>query len=337
DEALGEIAEALAKAGKDAGALANARKIKNKISRETTLRIVAAELAKAGKADAALAASQDIEDEDSQSSALLEVAEALADAGQIDQAKVIARKIKGDYWLALSLGNVAAVLNKAGNKDESQKTLNEALSIARRLKEGLARDKAFSIISISLARAGMTGEAMTVVRECKDDNEQAWAYIDIVEALAKQGKQDEAMTVARSINERYGQRLTAITKIFHRLNEAGKPGQKYIVKSAAGFSPSEQTAVVQGLALAGKTEEAMAIARTIKDEDWRSIAFADISLAFALSHSYRQARQAADLCPAPLIRLKACFLILTAYAVEKNPDLKSRLEAEGMNMLGIEQ
>ena len=90
---------------------------------------------------------------------------------------------------------------------------------------------------MDLAQAGMTGEAMTVIRECKDDNEQAWAYIEITEALAKQGKQDEAMKLARSINENYGQRYTAITKIIHRLNEAGKPGQKDIVKSASSFSP----------------------------------------------------------------------------------------------------
>ena len=144
--------------------------------------------------------------------------------------------------------------------------------------------------------------------------------IEITEALAKQGKQDEAMKLARSINENYGQRYTAITKIIHRLNEAGKPGQKDMVNSASSLLPFEQIAVAQGLALAGKTEEAMAIARGIKDEDDRSFAFAKISQSLAFSHLYKQARQAADLCPLPLLRLRAYFLILTNYAMEKNPD-----------------
>ncbi len=43
----------------------------------------------------------------------------------------------------------------------------------------------------------------------------------------------------------------------------------------------------------------MAIALGIRDEGDRSIAFADISMSLASSHSYRQARLAAELCPSP--------------------------------------
>ncbi len=332
NEALGKIAEALAKAGKSAEALATVRKIKEKMAREISLETVIEELAKAGKVNEALEALQEIGDEASRSQTLIAVVEAFTDSGRIDEANAIAHKIKDNFGLALSLGKVTEGLNKAGKKDEAQKTLNEALIAARSINTDLAHDKAIAYISICLAHAEMTSEAMIVIRECKDDNEQAWAYEEITEALAKQGNQDEAMKLARSINESYGQRYAAITKIIHRLNEAGKPGQNDIVKSAASFSSLEQAAVAQGLALAGKTEEAMAIARGIKDEGDRSVAFAGISQSLALSHLYRQARQAADLCPSPLTRLKAYFSILTNYAIEKNPDLKSRLEADDMNM-----
>ena len=326
--ALGEIVVALARDGKSDEALATARKLKNEMDRNYTLETVVEELLKAEKVNEALTVSQEIKNEESRSHSLLNVVEALVDAGRVDEASAIASKIKGNYSLALSLGKVAAGLNKAGKKNESQKTLNEALSTARGIPEHMGRDKAFAYISVSLAQAEMTGEAMTVVRECKDGNEQAWAYVDIAEALAKQGKQDEAMKLARSIDENYGQRYEAITKIIHRLNEADKPGQKDIVKSASGFSSQEQLAVAEGLALAGKTEEAMAIARSIKGEDERSFALFKISQSLALSHSYKQARQAADLCPSPLFRLRAYPLILMSYATEKNPELKLRLEAE---------
>ena len=146
------------------------------MDRNITLETVLEELLKAGKVNEALAASQEIANEKSRSQSLLKVIEALVDAGRTDEASAIARKIKDNYLLAISLGKLAAGLSKAGKKNESQKTLNEALSTARGIKEDRARDKAFAHISMDLAQAEMTGEAMTVIRKCKNDNEQAWAY-----------------------------------------------------------------------------------------------------------------------------------------------------------------
>ena len=325
-EALSSIAVQAAKFGKLDEAMELTSRLKND---PVAIQAIAEALAGAGRADLALKAAQQIADENSRERSFFDVVQALVRIGKTDEAIPVLRKINGDYLSSISLSAVVQGLIKQGEIDEANKPLKECLDRANRIKDVHSRSKALSIISIDLAEAGWTARALEVARPLTDDNDQAWAFEAIAIALVKQSKFDEALALARSIGKFFGNRSHALAAVAEGLARAGKTDQALAIAGArTPDSAADQAALVEGLAKAGKVDEAMKAAREIVDKDYRSIAYSGIAALLAQAHSYRQARLASDLCPSPLRRLSACVLILREYAIQQNPQLRTRLDAE---------
>jgi tetratricopeptide (TPR) repeat protein len=324
-EAQGAIAESLARSGQVAEALAAARKILVPASRELVLQQVAETLAQVGRTDDALAIAAESQGPLSRASVWLRVAKALASAGKTEEAVALARKIDNGSMRLQALSAVVVALNHTGAKDQAAKVLQEAMAAAAACKPERQLWQAFAVLSRELADGGMVPESLTALQESKDENERGWALLAIVKALAKAGRYDEALEKAHSIKPMFGQRTEAITDVVKTACAAGKATPKILAGAGSTLLPSDQLAVVQGLAEAGRAEEALAVAREIKDADMADLACEHVAVAFARAQDYRQARLVADRSASPMIRLGIYGRILMLYTDAQDPALKTRL------------
>lgn len=244
------------------------------------------------------------------------IPEGLGMAGKTEEVLAAVRRAKTSDLETIMMNSMALVqIGRA----------KEAVAEANKIKDVDERDDILALISKKLAKAGRTEEATAVANQIKGEGGYSLneALGKIAEALAKAGKSAEALTTVRKIKEKMTREIW-LAIVIEELAKAGKVNEALEAVQEIGDEASRsQTliAVVDAFTDAGRIDEATAIAHKIKD-----------NYGLALSHSYKQARQAADLCHSPLARLKAYFVILTSYAIEKNPDLKTRLEAEDINM-----
>lgn len=170
---------------------------------------------------------------------------------------------------------------------------------------------------------------MEVLKKSPDENERGWALLEIARALAQAGDYDEALQHAQSIRPGFGQRPTAIAHVVRAASQAGRTPAGLAAIVAATAAPSDQAAVVEGLASAGKAEQALAGALEIKDPNFTVRAHQHVAIAFARLRDYRQARLAAERCDDALFRLEVCTQVLVLHAAEQNPELKNRLAEAG--------
>jgi hypothetical protein len=88
--------------------------------------------------------------------------------------------------------------------------------------------------------------------------------------------------------------------------------------------PGDRSAVVEGLAAAGKVDAALAIAHGITDLTASDSAYLFVSVALTRAKDFAKARETADRCVNPEYRLSAYLQILTLLAMERNPVLKQK-------------
>jgi tetratricopeptide (TPR) repeat protein len=186
DSTLGEMAEALAKAGKVTEASLAAQPIGDENRRSEALGGIADAQVKAGKIAEALNVAQSIKDGRSRDRALGVIAEAQAKAGDMEEAQAVARSIRDESLRASALGSVAEAQPTAAN-------IEEALRVAASIK---ATPLLFDLLAGTLVRAGKKDMLAQFARSIKDKGSRARARSGIASALAKSGDVTEALQVS---------------------------------------------------------------------------------------------------------------------------------------------
>jgi len=334
-QALCSVAEVLAQAGladqaKDAALQAKdaALRIEDPSDRSQALCSVAGALAQAGLADqakdAALQAKDAalrIEEPWFRSQALRSVAGALAQAGLADQAKDAALQAKDaalrsegplgiegplDYG-SEALCSVAEVLVQAGLADQAKDAVLRIYP--------WSRSKALRSVATVLAQAGLADQAKDAALQAKDAAlriEEPWsrseALCSVAEVLVQAGLADQAKDAALQAKD------AALR------SEEPRPRNR----------PKALRSVVEVLLSIGLIDDSREVASTIIDTELypqlRSGAFASVAGAMARAHKFQLARDVAESCGRPEIKLDAFTMILIEYTKMTKPELAKILD-----------
>ena len=199
---LGEIAEALAKAGQHRRARAAAMAV-TPPDRDAALYAVAYWSSRSGGAGPALEAVGGMSDS-WKSVGFAMIAAACAAAGDIDTARGLAHQaiegigsVDDDYRAALTLGRAALVQAKAGDRDEAGAHARDALARAERLPSDDRKDEVLQEAGAALVQLGCGDEALAAVDRLNPRVRRA-ALEPIALALVEAGEfQAAAATVQR--------------------------------------------------------------------------------------------------------------------------------------------
>ncbi len=249
------------------------RKQIDDLQSESLRSLIAVEAARAGKFDVALQTANSLEDEDSKAYALGEVAVFLAKAGEVEQALQIADSLPGDQQdKAYILGAIASSLAKAGEgeralqiaqsvEDQQDKAvvlaqagaLEEALQLVETLEES-KQTETLGWMAKALARGGEDEQALKLAKSLPVNSFQGSILLDISSTLAEAGEWEQALEVAELIKNDYAQE-DASTELVPDLNSISR------VRNEALFR------IADALTEAGKLEQALQVAQSIKAED----------------------------------------------------------------------
>ena len=195
--ALGDICEALARAGHFSEAVEVAQEISDNSTgcfRSFFLIQICEELCerKQYRQATSVCEAMNMDALSFRCSALLRIAEGLAKEQQIDEMRMILKEAMGipnkdKDW---SLSRASEVLAQAGEFDESLET-------AKRISERHYYHTALSAISEALAARGQIDRALEIAHEC--EGVESEALCGISQALAKTGRFEESKTIALKI------------------------------------------------------------------------------------------------------------------------------------------
>ena len=204
----GQQAEAGARMS-EAGALTRA--LDGDEERQTATRRVAAALAEIGLPDQALDLLKSIKDETDRTSVLVAVAKAQAEAGDLTKALVTAAGIGPPRYRSVVLSHIALAQTNSGDVAGAEASMEEALSLAGKIKSSYARNYAMSRIVLAMMEIGKVsgkgifGQPVETARKIKDDQLRAQVLWTIsvegrdagdpdglarTEALARQATED---------------------------------------------------------------------------------------------------------------------------------------------------
>jgi tetratricopeptide (TPR) repeat protein len=199
-------------------------------SQENALAEVAGALARAGQFQQAEAVTWSITSPDSQADALAEVAGALARAGQRQQAaaaaaraQAIAGSITTPESQTRALAKVAGALAQAGQFQQAAAAAARAEGIARSITRLLSQEDALAEVAGALAQAGQLAQAEAIARSITYPNPQGHALAEVAGALAWAGQLAQAEAIARSITNPDWE-ARALAKIAVALAQAGQHG-----------------------------------------------------------------------------------------------------------------
>lgn len=319
------VAKAYVRGGRPSNALAMVEKIEAPGLRASAIKGVALELVKAGRLEVALDAAAELSSAE-RNAVWFAAAQAHAAAGRVDATTTLAPKLESNYQRVLVFSKLARALYAAGQQERAAEMVAEARAQAGRIYSVPMRAAALASLSTDLAEAGRLPEAEEVAKECGDHNDRARALSAIGQALAKAGRFEDALERALMIRQNRNpvERSAAIARVVAAAAVAGKVPSGVAIMTAATGNPRDQLAVVEGFAGAGRAETASAAAGEIKDADSIAWAWWHVAQAFARARKFEQARQAAERCAYPMLRLGAYTAILTAFAAERNPAIKAR-------------
>jgi hypothetical protein len=160
--------------------------------------------------------------------------------------------------------------------------------------------------------------ALAMVDLIEDEASRSWALSIIANSFIETGRLDKALETARKITDE-ALLSTALANVAEANDNKGASEQ------GGAFEAVDRTAVKK-LLKAGKIDEALTVAQSIKDEYDRSEAFA-LAAGFLLhSGSYSRARLAADLCPLPDLRMSIYLLIFNELSFQRNSQLRAQVE-----------
>ncbi len=277
-EALSSIAAAHAKAGRSSELLQLASSIKNDRIRVGVLASVAKAQAKAGLTkEASDTINQALRLTPSVGDflplALASIAEAQAIAG-------LTKEAAGTFDQALRIGGSAdgylvSIVEAQAHAALTRSAFDQAIKIAQSITDGLDRALALRYIVEAQAKAGNITDALQVfqfidyrgLRDEKQkfavDEERAIALLLIVDAYAKAGKIGDALNFAQSIPNQDNQ--------FFRAYRAIALGTIAVAQTKAGLTKDTVSTF----------EEALRLAHSVGDNNYRSTALANIAEAQA--------------------------------------------------------
>lgn len=337
--ALGSIAEALTQAGsaEEAGwALAEAERIARSIdhrqARAHLLSLVAGATARVGRPDEALRVWQQIE-EPRDTTALRFVADALARANRFEEARKLEPHL--DPWSrAVVSVAVAKALARAGRAGEAR----QALAPITKAED---RSRALCAVALALVKAGRAREAEGILEEAEqaalqiDDRDAKNSVLKLVaEATTAADQFADARRAADQITKPDDRALALLT-LWVALDTAGRTEEASQVQKEIRFSdhPRFKISLAAFWLRAGRPEfarslldDAKLFVRALDSDRDRSEAMASMAKVYARLRRYRDARLAASDC-LPRERGSAYVTILTEYAKERNPTVRSNLES----------
>jgi len=280
-------------------------------TRDVVLAEVSAVLTRAGRVRKAQAVASDIRDRVKQVSALLAVTQIALEAGRATDAVAVARQasaaaedISGDWRLASDLRSVALALAKAGLPNEARALAEAAARRAKAAAEGSRDLSAGGTLDMvymaaeTLVEVGQVDEALVLTQGMPATDlleEVSYApnwLVSFAGALARAGRMDEA----RRVLSRFGdaeQRGAAFWLAAEIVAKAGKTEEALALARNAATDPSAVlAAVAQALAEAGSVARAQEVALEINDPASRASALYNVSVS-ALRKGAREEAAAA--------------------------------------------
>jgi tetratricopeptide (TPR) repeat protein len=293
-EALGAIAEAMARAGMTQQAqeafhqaLQMAEAIQRPLEQAWALRAIAEAMARAGMTQQAQEA--------------------------LHQALQTAKAIEGPLGRASALRAIAEAMARAGMTQQAQEAFHQALRTAKAIEEAWERAWALRAIAEAMARAGMWEQALQTAGAIEGAEERAEALRAIAEAMASAGMTqqalwEQALQTAGAI-ERAEERAKALRAIAEAMARAGMTQQ-----AQEAFHQALQTAeaierawgrakalraIAEAMARAGMTQQAqeafhqaLRTAEAIEEPWGRAWALGAIAEAMARAGMTQQAQEA---------------------------------------------
>ena len=263
-----------------------------------TLGEVASALARAGKFDRAIEVAEMIKP--SNGSNLTEltletIAYAMVDSGEFDRAVKVALLNQEDLDKIYSLNRIAIAMVKAGDRNQVVSTLRQSYDIATKIE--MASQKASALHGVGLAsiEAGEKGAAAIILQKAAevalengDASTKQHLMHELASALAKTGELKQAVIMAQKIEDGFS-KAQALDTIASTMFETGNKVEavntlNQSLEAALNIDDQmDKDTALQNItwvfAKAGKSKQAAEVARKIEDPDFRSMALDSIETA----------------------------------------------------------
>jgi tetratricopeptide (TPR) repeat protein len=268
--ALTQVATVLLEAGSQgeaqaiiAEAEALAISTDNPTARAHALADVAVALAKTGQFERAEVLARSSDEADPKAGWPAKVAGALAEAGQFELGESLAVSVPDSFWRSVAVGNVARALAAAGN-------LERAMSLARSVPNVSPRnwqDDALEKVAVGAAKAGQFEQAESLALYVADQRQHMGTLANVVGEMAKAGQLEQAERLARHTEE-----------LGHALPDDA-------------WGSIQRIEVARALAMAEQFERAEVLARSLPYADMRASALVSVAGALADCGHFQQARK----------------------------------------------
>ncbi|MEM1673007.1 MAG: tetratricopeptide repeat protein [Archaeoglobaceae archaeon] len=225
-------------------------------------------LAEFGRIEAALDVVKNIPDEDEFAEALIHIVEKLAEAGKICEAIELVKNIPDEEDRLWAMMCVAEAIIKTGRTDKIDKALDEALEIVRNLPDKDEYSSTLSDVAEIFARIGRIDAALEIARDIPDEEYHLRALIGVAEALIDSGKTERANQILDEILE--------------------------LIKGGVEC-PWVLVDIARTLAMAGRIDDALKVARDIPDEESPLSALVNVAEVLIDSGKMEKANEVLDM------------------------------------------
>ncbi|MEM3927880.1 MAG: hypothetical protein QXT07_02910 [Archaeoglobaceae archaeon] len=225
-------------------------------------------LARAGRIKTALDIVKNIPDEDKFTEALVCIAEKLAEAGKVRNALKLVKNIPDEEDRLWAMIYVAEALVETGRTEKIDEVLDEFLEIVKSLPDKDEHSPTLSDVAEVLARIGRIDAALEIARDIPDEEYHLRALIGVAEALIDSGKTERA------------------NRILDEILELIKGGVE---------CPWVLVDIARTLAMAGRIDDALKVARDIPDEESPLSALVNVAEVLIDSGKMEKANEVLDM------------------------------------------
>ncbi|MCI0387793.1 MAG: hypothetical protein MOB07_03340 [Acidobacteria bacterium] len=202
------------------------------------------------------------------------IALGLAIAGKVDEAISVSHVIKDPDFQ----GFYIIILAKAGR-------FTEALNEARKSEDGSERDKNLQLVAQELAVRGEVKQALEIAGAIKNKKSVNEVLSGAIKELLKAGKISEAKSIAERIRTDNNERSPLTSAIFDVVFDVANYGDQENALAMVDLIEDEATrswplsVIAESFIETGKLDDALDVARRIKDESLLSITLAKVAAA----------------------------------------------------------
>lgn len=210
---------------------------------------------------------------------LVEIAREYAKDRQVEPALQLVNSIGNQEGKALGIIAIAQALQTTGKSDQADKLIAESLQLpAIPSTDNSEANQSISRIALALLTVGKVDQALQIVQSIKNDTTKEEAMAKIASKLSEMGQVERGFQIAKTINLA-GIKQEALYKIGLKYIELGQLERGLEVTK---LMPEDSNidllaSLADGLAKAGKTEQALQVAQTIGNVSVKAIAIANIA------------------------------------------------------------